>query len=197
MAGVADYPRRSQRGEPVWEIAALYPRQGHWSVDQYLRLDSNQLIEYHDGTLEFLPKPSKIHQRIVMVLLGLLQAWAEERGEVYSAPMPLLTAPGEYREPDADQGGDYAFAHADVVMEVVSEGPENRKSDYEEKRKDYAQAGIPEYWIVDPIEKRVTVLKLEGQTYTEHAVAPFGETLESALLPGFKVDTTNFPAETK
>ena len=39
---------------------------------------------------------------------------------------------------------------ADLVMEVVSGGREDRKRDLVTKRRDYARANIPEYWIVDP-----------------------------------------------
>ena len=40
---------------------------------------------------------------------------------------------------------------------------ENRKRDYLEKRKQYAARGIPEYWIVDPDDAVVIVLKLAGK----------------------------------
>lgn len=201
MAGVIDHPRRSKPGEPLWEIAGLYPLQGNWSEEDYLYLETNQLIEYHHGSLEFLPMPSLLHQRIVRVLLSLLEAWAENNGgEAIGAPMPMKVAESEYREPDViffDVSGQEpslrALPPADVVMEVVSEGAENRKRDYESKRHDYARAGIAEYWIVDPVERRVTVLKLEGDTYVEHAAGPFGETLASSRLQGFKLDTSNLP----
>jgi Uma2 family endonuclease len=47
-------------------------------------------------------------------------------------------------------------------MEVVSE---DRVRDFATKRKDYAEARIPEYWIVDPRDRRVTVLTLQGGEY--------------------------------
>jgi len=199
MAGILDYPRRSKRGEPVWELARLYPSQGYWSEHSYLNLDTNLLIEYHDGLLEFLPMPSIEHQRIVQALLLLLQAWSEEKGgEVLMAPMPLHTADKKYREPDlayvsdpADlRAKDRSLDSAELVIEVVSEGSENRKRDYEEKREEYAGAGIPEYWIVDPEEKLITVLSLREGKYIEHCKAKLGQQAESALLKGFSVDVS-------
>ncbi len=56
------------------------------------------------------------------------------------------------------------------VAEVVSPGPEssdNYKRDYIWKRSQYAQLGIPEYWIIDPHRQKVTVLALEEETYRE------------------------------
>jgi Uma2 family endonuclease len=199
MAGTAQYQRRSKRGEPVWEMATFYPTQGNWSEEQYLALDTNHLIEFHNGVLEFLPMPSFLHQRIVRLLLRLLEAWAAKHGgEPATAPMPLKTAQAQYREPDlmylrdpvADAGGVRRIETAELVMEVVSEGEENRKRDYVDKRKDYAKAGIPECWIVDPQVKLITVLSLKDGEYVEHSKACAGQTATSALLEGFAVNAS-------
>ena len=57
------------------------------------------------------------------------------------------------------------------------------------KPREYAQAGIPEYWIVDPQTESITVLALDsGSVYVETAVCRSGEAAESALLDGFRVD---------
>ena len=47
-------------------------------------------------------------------------------------------------------------------MEVVSSGDEDRRRDLKTKRDEYALAGIPEYWIVDPELDQITVLTLDG-----------------------------------
>lgn len=52
-----------------------------------------------------------------------------------------------------------------LVVEVVS--PNNREDDYRYKRSEYAVREIPEYWIVDPQESKVTVLILEAGLYEE------------------------------
>ncbi len=77
---------------------------------------------------------------------------------------------------------------ADLAMEVVSEGEEDRHRDLVIKRQEYATAGITEYWIVDPREPRITVLTLEGQAYRVHGIFTPGERATSILLPGFEVD---------
>src|SRR5436853_440952 len=56
-----------------------------------------------------------------------------------------------------------------------------------EKRGDYAEAGIPEYWIVNPESETITVLRLEGEAYVECGVYGRGLDAESALLSGFTV----------
>ena len=55
-----------------------------------------------------------------------------------------------------------------------------------EKRADYAEAGIPEYWIVDPRDETVTVLALEGDAYVGHGVFAAGDSAASRLPGGIR-----------
>ena len=71
-------------------------------------------------------------------------------------------------------------------MEVVS--PDDPNRDWITKRTDYAEAGIPEYWIVDPSTETITVFELEGSAYTEHGTFGLGTEVTSPLLTGFAVD---------
>jgi Uma2 family endonuclease len=75
-------------------------------------------------------------------------------------------------------------------MEVVSDSPDDRERDLVTKRAEYARARIPEYWIVDPQEGRITVLRLEGDRYVVHGEFLKGSKASSVLLPGFVVDVT-------
>jgi Uma2 family endonuclease len=69
-------------------------------------------------------------------------------------------------------------------MEIVGE-------DLEQKTIDYAEGGIPEYWIVDPQEKKILVLALQGKTYQPQGEFGEGETATSRLLDGFSVSVTD------
>src|SRR5207249_11990254 len=81
-----------------------------------------------------------------------------------------------YRQPDllymkaehAERRQEKYWDGADLVMEVVSPGPKDRARNLEEKRLDYARARIPEYWIIDPQQRRIRVLTLQGQRYKVH-----------------------------
>jgi Uma2 family endonuclease len=186
----------SRRGEPAWEVAFLFPAQGDWTEAEYLGLDTNRLVELSDGCLEVLPMPTILHQMIVFYLLKLLDAFvaANAAGKVLPAPLPVRLWSGKLREPDIVYLRPERLRNlrgqpegADLVMEVVSEGEENRKRDLEIKPTEYAQAGIAEYWIVDPEEQRITVLTLAGPAYREHGVFGAGTQASSVLLPGFTV----------
>ena len=77
---------------------------------------------------------------------------------------------------------------ADFVIEVVSDDSESFAHDYSQKRADYAEARIGEYWIVDPQEHRIVVLKLEGGSYVPRGEFGPGQRAASVMLEGFSVD---------
>jgi Uma2 family endonuclease len=170
--------------------------QGLWSTDAYLRLSSqsNRLIEFTDGYLEVLPMPTRTHQRIIAyvyaVLLGII---APRGGEVLFAAFRMQVRPGKFREPDLlvlldkhDPRNQEAYwLGADLVIEVVS--PDDPERDTVTKRSDYAEGGIPEYWIVNPLDQSITVLTLDGSVYREHGRFARGATATSLLLPDLRV----------
>ena len=192
----------SRPGEPTWEVVRLYPRQGEWTVEEYLALDAagGRLIEFVDGCLEFPQMPKRMHQRIVRFLMRVIERAiaAGAGGEVLDAPFPVYIEPNRYREPDvvyqrpgrADADADYADG-ADLVIEVVSDDARDRERDLVVKRQEYARAGIPEYWIVDPETRTIHVLTLDGVEsggpYRVHGDFEPGATATSLLLPGFVV----------
>ena len=170
---------------------------GFWTQGQYLKLTnwSNRLLEFTDGRIEVLPTPTQQHQAISRFLFLALYPFVRDiGGKVFYAPLRLRIREGKFREPDlllvtdADDPrcrNDY-WLGADLVMEVVS--PDNPDRDLIDKREDYAEAGIPEYWIGNPIAGALTVLVLLDGEYGEHGVFRPGEQADSPSLPGFSVD---------
>ena len=185
----------AETAEPAWDVALLFPNQGAWSVEEYLGLDTNHLVEFSHGFIDVLPMPTQSHQLIVAFLYrGLLAVvTARNLGCVLTVPFRIQLWPGKFREPDvvflsaehADRRGEQYWEGADLVMEVVSQ--DNRDHDLVTKRREYARAGIPEYWIVDPQEEAITVLTLEGDTYAVHGEFERGAEATSVLLAGFTV----------
>ncbi|MGD0093585.1 MAG: Uma2 family endonuclease [Planctomycetota bacterium] len=197
IATAATKPGPSKRGQPAWEIAELFPVQGDWSEEEYLDLDTNRLVELTDGFIEVLPMPTVPHQFIVAFLFKALDAFVSARmaGKVLMSGLRVRLRSGKFREPDVvflpaghDGQSDQYWSGVDLVMEVVSEG--GRTRDLVQKRKDYALAGVREYWIVDPRKEEITVLKLVkgSKRYVKHGVFKSGSVAASALLNGFAVD---------
>ncbi len=184
---------------PAWEIAELYPDQGDWTVADYLDLPGNRLVEFSDGFLEFLPMPTTTHQWIVTVLLGALRQFTvgwSGLGLALPAPLRVRLRPRTFREPDIafmltahkERAHEEYWEGADLVMEVPSKGAKAREHDLVTKRREYARARIPEYWIVDSKLKQIEVLRLKDKSYEVHGVFKSGQRATSRLLPGFGVE---------
>jgi Uma2 family endonuclease len=178
-------------------ILDLLPPQGDWSEEEYLWLTdhSNRLIEFTDGTIEVLPMPTEQHQAILQLFAFAFAAYIRPRGGVsFFAPLRLRLRGGKMREPDLlllcdardPRRQNRYWLGADLVLEVVSADEPAR--DLVTKRRDYADAGIPEYWIINPLTQTITVLTLRDGQYVEHGVFARGQRATSALLPDFAVD---------
>lgn len=193
-------PIPSQVGDPTWEIATYFPVQGSWTESEYLSLDSTRGVEFVEGRLEFKTMPTKLHQLIVGYLYRMLHAHVcgLKLGQVYLAGYRVKTTAKHYREPDLlvvlnehDPAATRQYTSvADLAVEVVSDDDPAR--DLVTKRTEYAAAGIPEYWIVDPRDQTITVLTLPqgGHEYVEAGNYAAGQNAASVLLSGLQVDVT-------
>ena len=184
----------------AWEVATLFPEQGRWSEAAYLDLTdgTNRRIELVGGRLEFLPMPTELHQALVAFLYQALLSFATKSklGIVPYAPLRVRIPAGHYREPDVmflrkenfHLRTNRIWNGADLVMEVVSPDPKDRKRDYDDKLADYAEAGIAEYWIVDAERQTVIVHHLDGKHYAIHGEFTRGVQATSVVLKGFEVE---------
>jgi Uma2 family endonuclease len=184
--------------EPAWDLARLFPPQGSWSEEEYLSLPGNHLTEFDHGRVEVLEIPSELHQRLVAFLVRALLEHVNRSGlgVVLFAPFPIRLWEGKTREPDlvfmhsahAHRRKDKHWEGADLVMEVMS--PDDPKRDRDTKRREYAMAGIPEYWLIDPTDQSVTVFSLgaDSSLYTVSGVYRDGQEAYSPTLTGFRVD---------
>lgn len=139
--------------------------------------------------------PTKTHQQLVHALLALFLAHLRpgRRGDAIAAPYRVRLRPGVFREPDVtvyredhrDRFGERFGDAPDLVAEVVSDDPASQIRDCEDKRREYAAAGIAEYWIIDPQASRV--LALESGRYVTAAERPLNEAVASRLFPDLTV----------
>jgi Uma2 family endonuclease len=160
------YSHRLQIVAPDDTILDLEPLQGLWTQAQYIKLTdhSRRLLEFTDDYLEVLPMPTDRHQISRFLLFALFAFVHRLGGTVLYAPLRLQIRPGKFREPDLLLVRDAHDARrqncfclgTDLVVEVVS--PEDPDRDTLVKRVDNAEARIPEYWIVNPMDETITVL---------------------------------------
>jgi len=178
-------------------LEEILPPQGQWSEEAYLTLTDhrNRLVEFTDGFLEPVPMPTDKHQTLLKFLFVAFFHFFESArgGNVQFAPLRLRIREGKFREPDLllllsasdPRRQDRFWVGADLALEVVSEDKPER--DLVDKRGDYAEAHVPEYWIVNPQTKTITVLRLRGDAYEEAGTYRRGESATSVLSPQFSV----------
>lgn len=135
--------------------------------------DEDTWAEWVDGEVTVMSPVSVLHQRLADFLAALLQFFVEENnlGLILTAPfqMRLRTRPSG-REPDItfiardhlDQLKDvYLDGPADLAIEVIS--PDSRARDRGEKFYEYEQAGVREYWLIDPLRRQAEFYSLGAE----------------------------------
>ncbi len=153
------------------------------TFEQFLSYDDNTdyLYELEDGELIQMPSESEINCRIASFLFAY---FIRSNLPYYKIRMKTeIVVPSKttnVRIPDlvvfseelvrAMEGAKRSLVTLDMpppslVVEVVS--PNQAKRDYEDKQLEYFARGIPEYWIIDPILQKVTVLQLKDNSYQE------------------------------
>jgi len=185
-------PAREKR-----RILELLPDQGEWTEQDYLWLtdDTKRLVEFTDGFLEILPMPTDRHQAILsFMFLAFHNFLLPLGGKVQFAALRLQLRTGKFREPDLllvrdakdPRRQDRFWTGADLVLEVVSKDDPAR--DLIRKRHDYAEAKIPEYWIVNPLTETILVYRLKGRKYPKAHTFARGTRAVSHLFPDFSVN---------
>jgi Uma2 family endonuclease len=86
-----------------------------------------------------------------------------------------------------DRFGERYGEPPDMVVEVVSDDEASRVRDYEDTHHDYAAAGLPEYWIVDPGRRRVIAHVLGTAGYAVAGEDGPADVAPSGICPGFSV----------
>ncbi|MGQ9626592.1 MAG: Uma2 family endonuclease [Anaerolineae bacterium] len=185
-----------ERSELAVEVAELWPPQGQWTEADYFALpDTNRLVELSEGRLIMPPLPTYSHQFTLLELSILLREFVKEHdlGTVCIAGLPVRLWPGKIREPDilyvskehADRIGEKYYGPPDLAVEIIS--PSTKLTDRKEKFYEYAQAGVQEYWLVDPESRTVEIFTLREGVYELLGRWGPGEVAKSALLNGFEV----------
>jgi Uma2 family endonuclease len=166
------------------------------SYDDWLAwADDSRLSEWVDGeVIAFMP-PKELHQDVQGLLLILLRLYAEflDLGKVIVAPFEMRLARSA-REPDVlfvardhlDRlSADRLTGPADLAIEIISEDSVTR--DRRDKRVEYAEAGIPEYWIFDarPRHQTSEFLRLNASGAYESIALDADGRYYSSVLPGF------------
>jgi Uma2 family endonuclease len=170
------------------------------TLDDFIdaEFEEGWLYELARGVIAVTEVPGIHHGRIVERLTEMFVAYKQAHPGVINYRAGggecRLQLPGMQSDRHPDQAiyllpppsGQAPWTHwcPHLVVEVVSEGGEDR--DYTEKREEYLRAGVREYWILDPRERRLLVLKRAGDVWEETIVSA-GAPYQSHVLPGLEV----------
>jgi Uma2 family endonuclease len=167
------------------------------NFDDYLTYDdgTDKLYELFNGELIEVPPESGENVQIanrLFLQFALLLGTDRIRGhglelEVRGEPKnryPDLTIIREEHVEQLKQRNTIRLFMAPplLVIEVVSPGELQRERDYIAKRQQYQSLSIPEYWIVDPEARIVTVLELQGAVYAERGAFRESDRIISPLF---------------
>jgi Uma2 family endonuclease len=155
--------------------------------------DEDSHAEWVDGEVRVSSPASYEHQDIGSFLLSILRAFVETRhlGMVLGAPFQMRLSLSS-REPDLlflanahldRRTATYLDGPADVVIEILS--PESAARDRGEKFYEYEAAGIPEYWLIDPLRERAEFYQLGGDGHYRPALPEAEGCFTSRVIPGF------------
>ena len=171
------------------------PKDQTYTIEDIYALPDGQRAELIDGQLYMMTPPNRRHQELVVELSSaILQHIRRKNGscKVYPAPFAVFLNADDktYVEPDisviCDQNklDDRGCKGApDWIIEIVS--PSSRRMDYSTKNTLYSEAGVREYWIVDPEKERVTVYHYEEDDAP--TIFLFTQPIPVAIFEGFKI----------
>jgi Uma2 family endonuclease len=162
--------------------------------DIYL-LPDGERAELIDGQIYYMVPPNGLHQEILAELLTSIKNYIKKKQgscKVFPAPYAVFLKKDNktYVEPDIsvicdkdklnDKG---CFGAPDWVIEIVS--PSSINMDYLKKMLQYERAGVREYWIVDPLKKRITVYNFEQGDMNEYT---FQDTVKAGIYEDLEID---------
>jgi Uma2 family endonuclease len=180
-----------------------WPAQGAWTYEDYVRLpDDGNRYEVIRGVLYVTPSPVPEHQFSSAELVFQLSAFVRQNhlGLVLAAPLAVKLPRGIATpvEPDVmffrkGNGPRWDLGYYEGVPDLLAEilSPRTSRRDQTVKLQAYLDAGVPEYWLVDPRARTVVVYVLEKGKYVELVRGGVGDEAWSSVLPGFRLNVSD------
>lgn len=186
FSGATDVPRYEtlialERVFKEWsgvrEAAMMYPakKQGDYTVEDYYKIPEEYRVELIDGVIYDMAAPTSVHQLIAgLIYAKLLMHVLGKKGECLPMISPLdvqldcdnktMIQPDVVIVCDRDKVIERCvYGAPDFIIEVLSTSSVKRDSVI--KLNKYLNAGVREYWMIDPKQKRVLVYDFESGQY--------------------------------
>ena len=170
------------------------------TYEEFLERYDGIRAEWVDGEVELMSPVSNVHQRIGNFLFRVITEFVEQQelGEVFQLEFQMkLTDEKRGREPAiffvpkarlTQLRSSYFDGPGDLVVEIIS--PESVERDRVKKFGEYEQAGVREYWLIDPIAREAKFFRLDEKGRYQAAPSDAEGLYHSAVLEGLwlKID---------
>lgn len=174
-ADLSKIPLRSHTPATMLKDAAFsygFPgkKQGEYTLEDYLALPDERRVELIDGVFYDMASPTSIHQ----IIGGLIYKFLIDYALAHKGPCVPFMSPVDVQLDEDDRTvvvpdviivcdrkkiHDRIIGAPDFIVEVLS--PSTRKRDMGLKLVKYSNAGVREYWMIDPRQKKIVVYDLE------------------------------------
>lgn len=179
------------------ELAYAAKRQGAYTLEDYYKIPDERRVELIDGVIYDMSSPTAAHQLIGGFIYSKMLDFAASKKETC---LPLI-APFDVQldcdnrtmvQPDVMIVCDRdkiiqrcVYGAPDFIIEILS--PSTRKKDITIKLSKYSNAGVREYWMIDPDKKQIWVYDFSQEEFP--ALYGFDDTIPVAVWNGdFSID---------
>ena len=168
-----------------------------FTYNDYRTAPADSRYELLDGDLLMVPAPNLKHQAVLgqlhFELLSFLRK--QQLGRLFAAPCDVVLSDNDVVQPDLLfvsherelllSNSENVRGAPDLVVEILS--PSTAEKDRGYKRTLYAQHGVAEYWLVDPVAETIQVQRQRDGALTPTDTFGRGDTLRSPELPGLEL----------
>ena len=166
------------------------------TYQDYANLEGDDRYELLDGELILVGSPNEDHQIASLELATQMNIFVKENnlGRVFTAPYDVLFTDTDVAQPDilfVSNEREHIRTPAniqgapDLIVEILS--PSSSRRDWRDKRELYAEHGVNEYWIVDPLGYMLWQFRLRDDKYQLNATFREDDTLTTPTLEGFSL----------
>ncbi len=171
------------------------------TYEEFRRLpDDGKRYELIHGEVHLTPSPTTKHQFALQNLSRSLDPFVFKHrlGEIFVAPLDVRLSRDTAVQPDlifisnsraSIIKENYIDGAPDLVVEILS--PSTAAHDRATKLALYAEAGVPEVWLLETVAKTVEVLKLQGKKYLVDSALAGEQKLTSSQFPGWELPLTD------
>ena len=171
-------------------------KEAMYNIDDIYALPDGERAELIDGQIYYMSPPNIRHQKISSILHVTIYNYIKSKNgscEVFSAPFAVFLdeSKSNYVEPDISvicdktklENGRGCMGAPDWIIEIVS--PSSKYMDYFTKSVKYRNAGVKEYWIVDPLKNQITTYYFENEIIEQY---DFSDKVKVSIYNDFEID---------